>query len=63
MLSIGSRTKGYEITNWSRYGSGEDVVPEYYEPTSLSLDYELLYEYGLLDLWKTLGEKYERGEM
>ena len=63
MLSIGSTTKGYEITNWSRDASGVDADPDYYEPTSLSLDYELLYDYGLLDLWKTLGEKYERGEV
>ena len=63
MLSIGSTTKGYEITNWSRDASGVDADPDYYEPTSLNLDYELLYDYGLLDLWKTLGEKYERGEV
>ncbi|RLU00128.1 hypothetical protein [Ketobacter sp.] len=63
MLSVGSTTKGYEITNWSRDASGANADPDYYEPTNLNLDYDLLYDYGLLELWKTLGEKYERGEI
>ena len=62
MLAVGSTTRGYEITNWSRDADGVDADPDYYEPTTLSLDYELLYDLGLLDLWKSLGEKYERGD-
>lgn len=63
MLAVGSTTRGYNITNWSRDAEGVDADPDYYEPTTLSLDYELLYEHGLLDLWKSLGEKFERGEL
>ncbi|MCG8312828.1 MAG: hypothetical protein MI976_06380 [Pseudomonadales bacterium] len=62
MLAVGSTTRGYEITNWSRDADGVDADPDYYEPTTFSLDYELLYDLGLLNLWKSLGEKYERGE-
>lgn len=40
-----------------------DANPQFYRPTDLSLDHELLYDEGLLALWKSLGEKYERGEL
>lgn len=63
MLAVGSTTRGYNLTNWSRDADGEDADPNYYEPTSLDLDYDLLYDYGLLDLWKSLGEKYEKGQL
>ena len=63
MLAVGSTTRGYDITNWSRHADGVDGDPQFYRPTDLSLDYELLYDHGLLDLWKSLGEKYERGEL
>ena len=52
MLAVGSTTWGYNITNWSRDADDVDADPEYYEPTELSLDYELLYDYGLLKLCK-----------
>lgn len=63
MLAVGSTIQGYDITNWSRDADGMDADPDYYEPTSLSLSYELLEDYGLLALWKELGQKYERGEL
>ncbi len=63
MLAVGSTARGYNLTNWSRDANGEDADPNYYEPTSLDLDYDLLYDYGLLDLWKSLGEKYEKGQL
>lgn len=63
MLAVGSTTRGYNITNWSRDADGVDANPDFYEPTTLSLDYELLYDHGLLNFWKSLGEKYERGEL
>lgn len=62
MLAVGSTTRGYNVTNWSRDAEGVDADPDYYEPTTLGLDYELLYDHGLLGLWKSLGEKYERNE-
>ena len=61
MLAVGSTTRGYNITNWSRDANGVDADPDYYEPTTLNLDHELLYDFGLLALWKELGEKYESG--
>lgn len=63
MLAVGSTTRGYNITNWSRDADGIDADSNFYEPTNLSLPYELLYDEGLLALWKSLGEKYERGEL
>lgn len=61
MLAVGSTTRGYELTNWSRDADGVDADPDYYEPTELSLDYELLNDFGLLHFWKDLGDKYEQG--
>lgn len=63
MLAVGSMTDGYNLKNRSRDADGMDADPDYYEPTNLSLPYELLEDYGLLALWKDLGEKYERGEL
>jgi hypothetical protein len=61
MLSIDSLTDGYALTNWSRQSPLGFGVS--YEPTSLALNYHFLYGQGLLDLWKSLGDKYERGEL
>lgn len=63
MLAVGSTTRGYCITNWSRHADGVDADPQFYQPTDLSLEDEPLYEGGLLALWTSLGEKYERGEL
>ena len=61
MLAVGSTTRGYALKNRSRDSKGVDADPDYYEPTSLSLDYELLNDFGLLRFWKDLGDKYEKG--
>ena len=63
MLAVGSATDGYDITNRSRNDRENDNEPEYYEPIRLSLSWEFLYKRGFLDLWKELGQKYERGEL
>jgi len=61
MLAVGSTTDGYAITNWSRQSPlGFD---ESYKPTDLSLSWNFLYKLGFLDLWKSLGEKYEKGTL
>jgi hypothetical protein len=61
MLCVGSTTDGYFIINWSR--QSPLAFGESYKPTDLSLSYNFLYHLGFLDLWKRLGEKYERGEL
>lgn len=63
MLAVGSTTRGYNITNWSRDAGGVDADPEYYEPTCFSMSYEMLGDCGLLRLWKELGDKYDAGEL
>ncbi|GAA6144869.1 hypothetical protein [Thalassolituus maritimus] len=63
MLAVGSTTRGYNITNWSRDADGVNADPDYYEPTSFSMSYEMLNDSGLLRLWKELGEKYDAGEL
>ena len=63
MLAVGSTTQGYNITNWSRDADGVDADPNYYEPTTLDLSYELLNDCGLLELWKERGNKYDAGEL
>lgn len=63
MLAVGSTTQGYNITNWSRDADGVDADPNFYEPTTLDLSYELLNDSGLLRLWKELGDKYDAGEL
>lgn len=60
MLAVGSTTDGYAITNWSR--NQQDPVSDY-DPVDISLNWNFLYKLGFLDLWKSLGEKYERGEI
>jgi hypothetical protein len=61
MLCVGSTTDGYRIVNRSR--QSPLAFDESYEPTDLSLSHNFLYRLGFLDLWKSLGEKYERGEL
>lgn len=63
MLAVGSTTQGYVLKNRSRDADGVDADPAYYEPTSLDLSYELLNDFGLLRVWKELGDKYDAGEL
>lgn len=63
MLAVGSTTQGYVLKNRSRDADGVDADPDYYEPTSFSMTYEMLNDRGLLKLWKELGDKYEAGEL
>ena len=59
MLCVQSTIDGYSLVNRSRQSPlGFD---DSYEPTEISLSYHLLYDLGLLDLIKELGEKYEKG--
>lgn len=58
MLAVGSTTDGYDITNWSRQ---DPTYTTTYSPVRLSLKSEFLFELGFLDLWKRLGEQYEKG--
>jgi len=60
MLAVGSTTDGYFLINWSR--NQQDPVSDY-DPAEISLSWDFLYTLGFLDLWKSLGEKYERGEI
>lgn len=62
MLAVGSYTDGYYIVNRSRNGLGCDPNANY-DPVKVYLNYEFLYRLGFLDLWKTLGDKYARGEI
>lgn len=59
MLCIERTTDGYSITNWSR--NDHHRFSDEYVPTVLSLSSNFLYNLGFLDLWKSLGEKYEKG--
>lgn len=61
MLAVGSTSDGYCFTNWSR--QSPIGSPDFYKPTEISLSYHFLYDLGFLDLWKSLGDKYERGEI
>ena len=61
MLCVQAATQGYYLVNWSR--QSPLAFDEDYDPTEISLSYHFLYDLGFLDLWKTLGEKYERGEL
>ena len=63
MLAVGSTTRGYNITNWSRDDRGVDAHPDRYRPTTLDLSYELLNDFGLLRLWNELGDKYDSGQL
>lgn len=60
MLAVGSTSNGYFIVNWSR--NQQEPVSDY-DPAEISLSWEFLYKLGFLDLWKSLGEKYRRGEV
>lgn len=59
MLAVGSTTDGYCLTNWSR----QSPIFSTYHPTEISLRSQFLYDLGFLNLWKSLGDKYERGEL
>jgi hypothetical protein len=63
MLAVGSTTKGYDITNWSRDARGINAHPDFYRPVTLEMSYEMLNDRGLLRLWKELGDKYDAGEL
>ena len=63
MLAVGSTTQGYVLKNRSRDADGVDAAPDYYEPTSFSMSYEMLNDRGLLRLWKELSDKYDAGEL
>lgn len=65
MLAVGSTTSGYCLINRSRNDHRNDHYrpEEHYAPIEISLSYDFLYRLGFLDLWKSLGEKYERGEL
>lgn len=63
MLAVGSTTQGYVLKNRSRDADGVDAAPDYYEPTSFSMSYEMLNDRGLLRLWKELGDKYDMGQL
>jgi hypothetical protein len=60
MLAVGSTTKGYALTNWSR--NQQDPVTDY-DPAEISLSWHFLYELGLLYHWKILGSQYDRAEI
>lgn len=60
MLCVQSTTDGYALVNRSR--NKQDPISDY-DPVDISLSWKFLYEDGFLDLWKSLGEKYERGEI
>lgn len=61
MLCVQSTTKGYYLVNWSRVDPVR--VGTEYVPTQCDLTYTLLYDLGFLEVWKSLGQKYERGEL
>ena len=65
MLAVGSTTDGYCFINRSRNDHSNDgySAEEYYGPIEISLSYDFLYRLGFLDLWRSLGEKYEHGEI
>lgn len=61
-MNAGPGVGGYAIVNWSRksrLGSRE----EHFSPQEITFADNFLYEAGLLDLIKDLGEKYRRGEL
>ena len=65
MLAVGSTTDGYCFINRSRNDHSNDTYSpeEHYGPIEISLSYDFLFRLGFLDLWISLGEKYERGEI
>lgn len=61
MLCVQAATQGYYLVNWSR--QDPQAFDEDYEPTEISLGSHFLYDLGLLELWKGLGEKYASGQL
>ena len=58
-LCVQAASQGYVLVNRSRQsplGIGSS-----YMPTSLSLSHNFLFNLGLMDLWVSLGEQYEKG--
>lgn len=60
MLAVGRTTDGYFLTNWSR---NDHVKFGDYDPMEISLSSDFLYRTGFLSLWKSLGEKCDRGQL
>lgn len=60
ILCVQSTSDGYALVNRSR--NKQDPISDY-DPVDISLSCEFLYKDGFLALWKSLGEKYERGEI
>ena len=61
MLAVGSTTSGYFLINWSRNDRAND--DDSYEPTEISLSDHFIYRLGFLDLWRSLGDRYDLGEL
>ena len=59
MLCVQAAAQGYFLVNRSR----QSPLLNSYHPTEMSLSYHFLYDLGLLDFWKALGEKYEKGTL
>lgn len=57
MLTVGRTTEGYSLTNWCRHGN------KTFAPIDLALDSDFLFQQGFLQLWKTLGERYQQGKL
>ncbi len=57
MLCIQSATSGYYLMNRSRTEHDSGGI---YRPMEISLSYDFLYKLGFLDLWKKLGQQYEK---
>jgi hypothetical protein len=60
MLCVQNTSDGYALVNRSR--NKQDPISDY-DPVDISLSWDFLYKDGFLDLWKSLGEKYERGQL
>ena len=60
MMCIQNTTDGYALMNRSR--NLQDTSSQYY-PVNLSLSWEFLYNLGFLDIWKSAGERYQKGEI
>lgn len=65
MQAVGSTTDGYCFINRSRNDHSNDNYnpEEYYSSIEISLNYDFLYRLGFLDLWKSLGDTYEGGDI
>jgi hypothetical protein len=58
MLAVGSSTDGYYIMNRSR--NQQDPYTDYV-PAKVYLSWHFLYELGFLQIWKDLGDQYDKG--